>query len=475
MNGPARSLKHQRGAVAVIVGISIAVLIMMVGLVVDLGFLYTRKTELQNAADAAALAGAKELNSTAAGINAAAAKAIELAAANSVDFGGNAISISNNEIEFGPGPDGPWSSLAGAQSQPGDMKFIKVDTSGILQGSHPTWFMRVSGFDSTTTYGLAVAGRYTLDIAPIGVCAVDKTRPEYGFIRGVAYNIPELNPLVIQADPMFINPVNAPPDSCADVDPQWNSRDKMAPFLCTGTSAAIRSLPGQVFVNTGVQAASGKEINSRFDDFQGSKCSVATAPPDSNVREYPASGLPRDWMQPGGNTLPSQQGITIINRQPVAKTIAGAVRPNTASPGDYGVLWSHAWERNFFAGSNHNLNDWPGLYGLAADQTVNGYPGSPATPHPSPYAQESGKYFRAPPSNPPGMAGRRILNLVLIDCSVPEVTQLGPGNKCAALPTLAIGEFFMPVASDLPKKELYLEFSRMVAPPLPLADIRLYR
>jgi len=62
MKRPIKTIRDQQGQVAIIVAIVIGLLIVVVGLVVDLGYLYTRKTELQNAADAAALAGAKELN-----------------------------------------------------------------------------------------------------------------------------------------------------------------------------------------------------------------------------------------------------------------------------------------------------------------------------------------------------------------------------------------------------------------------------
>src|SRR5688572_33349528 len=52
---------RQKGAVLVLVGISIAVLIGFLGIVVDLGRLFVTKTELQSAMDACALAAAGEL------------------------------------------------------------------------------------------------------------------------------------------------------------------------------------------------------------------------------------------------------------------------------------------------------------------------------------------------------------------------------------------------------------------------------
>src|SRR5688500_16061724 len=58
------TLSPQRGAVAVIVVISLAVLIIMAGLVRDVGHAFVNKTRLQNTVDAAALAAAKVLDDT---------------------------------------------------------------------------------------------------------------------------------------------------------------------------------------------------------------------------------------------------------------------------------------------------------------------------------------------------------------------------------------------------------------------------
>jgi len=54
-----------RGSIVVLIALSIAVLIAMAGLVIDLGYMYSVKSKLQNAADAGALAGAQRLNGTA--------------------------------------------------------------------------------------------------------------------------------------------------------------------------------------------------------------------------------------------------------------------------------------------------------------------------------------------------------------------------------------------------------------------------
>ncbi|MFD2270630.1 pilus assembly protein TadG-related protein [Undibacterium arcticum] len=56
------------------------------GFALDLGRLYVVRTELQNAADAAALAGAKDLDQTQAGVNKAVATANAIAGQNRTSF-----------------------------------------------------------------------------------------------------------------------------------------------------------------------------------------------------------------------------------------------------------------------------------------------------------------------------------------------------------------------------------------------------
>ena len=100
--GGRRGRFGQRGAVAVLVGLlAVLVLFGMLGIAVDLAYLYARKTELQNAADAAALAGAREINLRQSGIDAAVDAAIAMFALNATDnlIAGTTISAAN--LRFG--------------------------------------------------------------------------------------------------------------------------------------------------------------------------------------------------------------------------------------------------------------------------------------------------------------------------------------------------------------------------------------
>jgi len=166
---------RQGGAVAVMVGISMVLLVGFLALVIDLGRLYVAKTGLQNAADAAALSGAKQLNGSAAriccGADSAVAMAITTAGLNTF-FGisgqqpvslGTAIS-SNQSVWFSNSPSGTWyhANDTEVQNNPGDKYFIKVDTaSGNLQALFaPVWAAIGGGISTMGTTGLAVAGSY---------------------------------------------------------------------------------------------------------------------------------------------------------------------------------------------------------------------------------------------------------------------------------------------------------------------------
>jgi hypothetical protein len=178
-------------------------------------------------------------------------------------------------------------------------------------------------------------------------------------------------------------------------------------------------------------------------------------------------------MIPAPNpTLPEKQGIKI---DPTTKKPYDPI----AAAADAGVLWSHSravhavgTSPNFTAGAPFNLSDWSTLYnaGLSADISASGYPTTGA-----PYSQSSGnKYFDEPTTvaHRPGVANRRLMNLVIVDCR-----GIGSGNlSCATLPVKGIGRFFLQTPADLtgnPKK-MYTEFAGLIEP-APTSEIKLYR
>lgn len=480
--------RRQGGAVAIMFAISLVVVFAFMGLALDLGRTYVVRTELQNAADAAALAGAKELNQKKVGVQNAVSTAKTIGLQNKTKFslnGADGITIADANIWVGSCPDDgsctmQLASSINSEAAAAGKTFLKVQ---IPSGSLSTFFMQLvpplvassANASSTSTVGMAVAGHFLREITPIGICAIDlikggtrdltpptavKELTEFGFRRGVAYNIMELGPLSGSGQPYLLNPVDVwPGPPC---DPSHSSAAYTAPFICTGTSAALTTVPGNVFGNTGISGGPMQTaLNSRFEVN-------ACAPQDVNVKTYnfgPAGvGTPKDWMEPGASTQPSRQTMRIdpLTAKPVISPIFA----------DYGVLWSYSRavqavgaSPNATAGATFALGDWPSLYnGGTADTTV--YPPS------APYDTLSGSNYFSPPPIAPGKKPRRVLEVAIVNC--PAATGVGCGST---IPVVGIGRFFMQVEASFsgsPKK-IEAEFGGLVDSLPPPTEIRLYK
>jgi len=455
-------------------GLTLIVLLAAGGLVVDLGHLYVLKSELQNGADSGALAGAKEIDMTSAGVLRAANKAIAFAGKNKYDFASD-LTLDFTNVAFASGPDGPWVSVGDAQGSPSGKTFIKVDTGN---KSVSTYLMGAAGIPTITTSGVAVAGRFVVDITPLGLCAIDPinrlgarlTSPvlpavpeqellEHGFRRGMTYDMLRMGPIGGPSDPMLLNPVDSPPTAC---QPSHSSANFTAPFLCQGNSAVANNAT-EVYANTGVSVGPvEKALNSRFNQFPGgSPCSPVSAPPDSNIRQYVFSdgtNGPARYMEP-------DQGE---QSQPYDDT-SGFPLPSTSAT-TVGVLWTYSRPLkatgsvgSYAAGAPFDVSDWSSLYdaGLAAS----------SYPEASPYAQTSGPYFQAPTVNA-GTAHRRLMNLAIIDCS----TATSNAMSCKRLPIVGVGRFFLQQQVNLSGAGagLFVEFAGLIEP-VPNSEIKLYR
>lgn len=115
---PVQRLRRQRGAVAVIVGIALIALMLMIGLVIDLGHLFIVKNELQNAADSCALSAVRELNDKSADVVERATNAgIAAGTRNRADFQHDAVEILPAEVTFASTLAGPYSRDITATTQ----------------------------------------------------------------------------------------------------------------------------------------------------------------------------------------------------------------------------------------------------------------------------------------------------------------------------------------------------------------------
>lgn len=453
---------RQQGAIAVVFAVAILVIFGFIGLAFDLAVLYNRKVELQGVADAAALAGATELIGTTAGVSSAIDQAATVARTFHYQYNKHAVTWSDAAIKFSvspatTGPDANWLDAAAARATPDGLLFAKVDTSQLepAYGAIDTFFMRVLSDSLRTTNMSAhsVAGRSTIKVTPLAICALSpipansRSNPgppanteleEYGFRRGVGYDLMNLNPNGTTAENFVVNPIDPP----GVIGQSSNTSAAMvAPFVCAGSMMMPRVMGATISVSRPFPlGALFNHLNSRFDQYAGAACTPSQAPPDANIRQYPFTAIP--WMStaPGAQTA---QSTTVGGKLWTIASPLPAPATNTAPM--YGPLWSFARAvpfASYTAGLPEPLNGYA-TFATAAWATLYNpgkpvYTGAASTP----YSASAGANFLAPSvANRPGLRFRRVLNVPLLSCPV-------AAGANASATVLAIGRFFMTVPAS---------------------------
>ncbi len=162
-----------------------------VGLAVDGGRLYSTKTELQNAADACALAAARELtdapNIGAGSFVRADAFAQQVASLNKVGFQGAAINPADVSVTYSPTLGGSWSG-SGSASPSSAYARCTITKTGIQPA-----LMQVLGIGDQTVSAMATASlapSMSSCAIPMAVCVQPGAgAPEYGYVRGNWYGL----------------------------------------------------------------------------------------------------------------------------------------------------------------------------------------------------------------------------------------------------------------------------------------------
>lgn len=477
---------RQRGAFGVMTAVLLLVIFGFCGLAVDLARMYNRKVELQNAADVIALAAAAQLNGTDTGIGNALDAAAKAAASLGYDYNGSPITWSPAAISFAASPHASsWTDASSAIGKSGDLYFVKVDTAQLdpSHGQVSLLFMPVLAADQTSSEvsSRAVAGRTSVNVTPLAICAMSQIEGqarggelvEYGFRRGIDYNLMQLNPNGTTGGANYlVNPV-APSGSAGTA--VSDRLDIIRPFVCTGTLAippvklaTSATSGGRITVEPNFPLSSVyAQLNSRFGTY-ASPCTSTSAPPDSNVKPYPyLTAL--TWMK----DVPQQQSAvprTTATALMTLPDLAPADIPGTTTAPMYGPLWLYAKPALFSAYTadvpepasgypTFGTSDWPTLYPKGTPQLKPGY----SYPSPTPY--KSSAQSQSPPGGLKGVANRRVLNIPLLRCPVPS------GSPVSA-EVLAIGKFFMTVpATD---QELYAEFAGLAQPSSLVGRVELY-
>jgi Flp pilus assembly protein TadG len=186
-----RATYGQRGTIAVATAVSMLVLVAFLGVVVDLGRMYIVKTELQNAADACALAAAKELDGTAGALTRAENAGITVGAKHSVHLQSEPVSITAADIKFSKtlssatGENTNYSTQAAGA--PADSKYAMCTAR---RASLAMTLTSIVGFGAQTVAAQAVATvtpAQTSCAIPLGMCAKGAA-PTFGLVPGNWYN-----------------------------------------------------------------------------------------------------------------------------------------------------------------------------------------------------------------------------------------------------------------------------------------------
>jgi Flp pilus assembly protein TadG len=130
---------QETGAIIVMTALFLVFLLAMVGLAFDIGQAYINKSQLQNVADASALAGASALDSTAAGIIEAEHRATDVDSFldNRIAFNTQAVPIIQTEVTYSVSLNGPWMDRAGAELSAPAIRFVRTE---LLNRPSPVFF-----------------------------------------------------------------------------------------------------------------------------------------------------------------------------------------------------------------------------------------------------------------------------------------------------------------------------------------------
>lgn len=472
--------QRESGAFAVMTALLLLVIFAFCGLAIDLSRLYNRKVELQTAADAIAIAAAKELDGTDAGVGRALAAAAQTANRHFYAYNFGRVVWLNDAIRFGASPYGnTWldETTARQASNAAKVFFVQVNTNK-LAAEHGDVQMFLPGLlpaDGMMVHvgSTAIAGRSSINVMPLALCAMSDTDGEargtelveYGFRRGISYNLMKLNP---KDDTMgttyLINPLTLPGATGASVSSRM---DVVRPFVCTGTLAIPTLAGGPISVESGFPlSAVYQQLNSRFGSYTA-PCNPMTAPPDTNIKEFTfSSEFP--WMdsQPTAQAAETRSRASPKQLLTVADLPPSEI-PNSTTGGMYGPLWVYAQavvkDSRYVSGlpepasgyTKFSTNDWPTLYTPGSQKVKPGY-NYQATPY---------KLLRQAPSAAlKGVSERRLLHVPLLRCPV--------SGSPATAEVAAVAKFFMTVSAT--DNDLYAEFAGLAAQKTLTGQVELY-
>lgn len=282
--------RNERGSVLAISTLGMLAFLLATGMCVDISHLYLVKTELQNAADAAALSAAASLNSDDGGITKA--TDIAVSALNSYEFNKKGATVNRTDVRFAVNlrdfDNGTDYSESGAKAVASRIRFVKVTVPAkpvnVFFASVALGSSRNIGADAVA--GMSVAPNYFEHILPVSVIT-DNDGDD--ILPGNMYTIR-------RAPSTAVTPGNY---QILAIDGSGASDDRTG--LANGVDKQV-GVGDYVQTKPGVSAGAVRQgINARFGDY-ASQLDPATSPPDVNVKEGITYQQYLDTQQTGGQS-----------------------------------------------------------------------------------------------------------------------------------------------------------------------------
>lgn len=298
--------KKERGSVLAVSAFGMLTFLLAVGLCVDFSHFYVVHAELQNAADASALAAASALNSSPAGVTEAGNRAVQVM--NNFEFNNEGVEIERDDVTYAVNLDGPYMTEAEAKS-PANAELIRFVHVQVPPKTVGVTFSAISLGENTIDLsreakaGMSMPPNVFCDWIPLAVID-DEANP---MLPGSSY--------VIRGGPHgSVSPGNR---QILAVDGTGASVVRMN--LGKGVRSCVE--PGQEYqkdTKPGVDAGPVRDgLNTRFDEYSAGM-SPSEFPPDTNVKEnitwdeyrnaVPGSA---NWQEPSNPGVPNRRVVLI--------------------------------------------------------------------------------------------------------------------------------------------------------------------
>ena len=287
--------KGERGSITIMTAIFALLLLLMVGLTIDISRIYLVRSELQNAADAAALTAARELNGGTGGIDEAVNQATIVIANNQGLRAKTSVGIATVEFAVNLNDD-PYLSASDAKLNAANIRFVKVTTNSttttILFASSALGVSRSESRSAVAGMSVELSGICDFYPAVVGLANPSPTPGnmtlKFAQGSGNSADINDKDYIVLEMDCITGN---------GDVETARLAAGE--PCACKKKGDFLSMTPSSNLGNGG--RAAGDGMNTRFGIYVGGYGGYLTAanyPADDNV----STGITyTQYVNAGGN------------------------------------------------------------------------------------------------------------------------------------------------------------------------------